>query len=135
MKNLFLVLVLAFTLPFIGCRSNDQEKLIGIWDEIPFTNPAESTHETEWIFYSGDRLEVQTTAIESSEDSTVYKYTYAIDGSKLRVFNEIKEDTIASGPHGGEFWVQELGDEYMKITKEKSLSGDYAFERFEFVKQ
>lgn len=129
MRNVILILILAFTLPFIGCRSGDQEKLVGTWKQIPYTNPEEASDQNMWIFTGGNELTIKTISTEEIiSDSVVNEYTYDIDGDKLRIFDGLE-------PHNGEYWVDVLDKEYLKMTKKKSSDGKAAWVRYEFVKE
>ena len=59
MKRLSIILSLVVVaLSFSTCKINRQDKLIGQWKVVPFTDPDSATSVTYWIFYAGDRLEV-----------------------------------------------------------------------------
>ena len=59
MKKISIILsFVAIALCFATCKINRQDKLIGYWRVIPFTDPDSATSISYWIFYAGDRLEV-----------------------------------------------------------------------------
>lgn len=59
MKKISIILSLvAIALCFASCKINRQDKLIGYWKVVPFTDPDSAAAVTYWIFYAGDRLEV-----------------------------------------------------------------------------
>lgn len=134
MKNTIIILILAFTIPFIGCRNKEDQKLVGTWKEIPFVKPEEAPEINMWSFYSGDALEIESTNQTGEVDTVIY--TYDIDGSTLKIFGE-GAYSPASGDVRGEYWVDELDDKYLKMTKRKHPDGstDAAFLRKELVKQ
>lgn len=59
MKKISIILsFVVIALCFANCKINRQDKLIGYWKVVPFTDPDSATTVTYWIFYAGDRLEV-----------------------------------------------------------------------------
>lgn len=59
MKKLSIILpFVIIALCFANCKINRQDKLIGSWKVVPFTDPDSSATTTYWIFFAGDRLEV-----------------------------------------------------------------------------
>lgn len=130
MRNTIFIFILAFTIPFIGCRTSEKEKLIGSWRQIPFTDPADTIktrYINTWVFTGGDELVIKVFDIQD-EDSIEVKYTYSIDGDKLRMFD-------GDVWFNGEYWVDVLDKKYLKMTKKKDGSGEAAWLRYEFVKE
>ncbi len=140
MKNIIIVLILAFTIPFIGCRNKEDQKLVGTWKEIPFVKPEEALEIKIWSFYAGDALEIESTSQAGEVDTLLY--TYNIDGSTLKIFGDGVYGP-ATGDVRGEYWVDALDKEFLKMTKRKHPSDtaywggstDGAFLRIELVKQ
>ena len=64
-KTTFLFLVVA--LSFATCKIDRQDKLVGVWRQVPFTDPDSITTVTYWTFYAGDVLEVYTIETDSSK--------------------------------------------------------------------
>jgi hypothetical protein len=59
MKKISIILpFVIIALCFANCKINRQDKLIGSWKVVPFTDPDSATNVKYWIFYAGDRLEV-----------------------------------------------------------------------------
>ncbi len=134
MKNIVIILILAITIPFIGCRNKEDQKLVGVWKEIPFVKPEDAPEIKLWNFYAGDALEIESTSQEGEVDTV--QYTYDIDGSTLKIFGDDPYGP-ATGDVRGEYWVDVLDKEYLKMTKRKHPDGstDGAFLRKELVKQ
>lgn len=58
---------LAIALCFATCKIDRQDKLVGVWRQVPFTDPDSITTITYWTFYAGDVLEVFTIETDSSK--------------------------------------------------------------------
>jgi len=58
---------LAIALCFATCKIDRQDKLVGVWRQVPFTDPDSITAITYWTFYAGDVLEVFTIETDSSK--------------------------------------------------------------------
>ena len=59
MKKLSIILpFVIIALCFANCKINRQDKLIGSWKVVPFTDPDSALSVSYWIFFAGDRLEV-----------------------------------------------------------------------------
>lgn len=143
MKNFIIVLVFGLSLLSVGCMKKKEEKLIGEWKQIPFTDPDSVISFNFWTFYAGDALIIKDSIIGDTLLESV-QYTYDIDGSKLRIFGDWAYGPDAGDPRG-EYWVDQLSDDYLKMTKRKhpsnindtawwSGSEDRAFLRIELVK-
>ncbi len=71
MKKLSIILpFIVIAVCFANCKINRQDKLIGYWKQVPFTDPDSAVSETYWTFYAGDLLEIYTL---STVDSTGLK--------------------------------------------------------------
>ena len=140
-RNLFQFSIIALLLVFAGCRGNQQSKLIGVWENIPFTEPTEV--KKYWQFYAGDLLEIYQVDESAAIPDTILKnkYQYEISASVFNVFPPDGEDNstygTAAGDPRGEYIVDELNDEYFKITKQKHPDGSTgaAYLRIEMVKR
>lgn len=110
MKKLSIILPFVIVaLCFANCKINRQDKLIGSWKVVPFTDPDSATTKAYWIFYAGDRLEVYSVStvdslgnhIEPTEETTKksnddYKSDTAIINSiKARKRGLIVGDTVS----------------------------------------
>lgn len=120
-----------FSIFFVGCRGDQQAKIIGKWKEIPFTEPTNT--EKHWLFYSGDALTIYTVEDSVEVDSTFYLYD--IEANTFEVVGEGPYLNAAADPRG-EYEVDELTDKYFKITKKKHPDGttNGAYLRIEMVK-
>ena len=68
MKKLSIILpFIAIVMCFATCKINRQDKLIGNWKLVPFTDPDSAVAVTYWTFYAGDLLEIYSL---STVDST-----------------------------------------------------------------
>jgi len=142
MKNFIVILVLGASLLVAGCRGKKEEKLIGEWKQIPFVDPTTVSYFNYWTFYPGDALVIKKDYIEGGTPSDSTQYTYDLDGSKLRIFGDWGYAPAAGDPRG-EYWIDQLNDDYLKMTKRKhpadtaewggSEAG--AFLRIELVRQ
>ena len=57
MKTLKIIIpFIAVLLCFATCKIDRQDKMIGLWKQIPFTDP-DSCEIKYWLFYAGDILE------------------------------------------------------------------------------
>lgn len=141
MKNFIIVLAFGFSLLAIGCRGKKEEKLVGEWKQIPFVDPETVTSYNFWIFYPGDALIIKDSVIEGDLIESI-QYTYDLDGSKLRIFGDWGYAPAAGDPRG-EYWIDQLNDDYLKMTKRKHPadtawwggSEEGAFLRIELVRQ
>lgn len=67
MKRLSIILPFVIVaLCFANCKINRQDKLIGSWKVVPFTDPDSATNIKYWIFFAGDRLEVYSVSTVDS---------------------------------------------------------------------
>jgi hypothetical protein len=96
-----------------SCRGSQQDKLIGDWERIPFTQPTEV--KDYWRFYSGDALEVFTLD-NGVLDGDTLKYTYSVDGKTFSIFGDGAYYTAIKDIRG-KYRVDELNDSYLKLTK------------------
>ncbi|MFA6400530.1 MAG: hypothetical protein WCX31_02740 [Salinivirgaceae bacterium] len=106
----FLLLLIAL---LFSCRGSQQDKLLGDWERIPFTEPTEIKN--YWRFYSGSAIEIFTLDNGVLYGDTL-KYTYSIDGKTFSIFGDGGYDA-AAGDIRGKYWVDELSDSYLKLTK------------------
>jgi len=137
MKNYYIVIILLFTLALSACRGDQQNKLIGVWEQIPFTEP-DSIH-TYWQFFAGDALFIYTID-EAMKDTTKFlKFAYNVDGSTFTVLTGQDDPPYSSAAPDarGEYWVDELSNSNLKMTKRKHPDGttDAVYMRIELVKR
>lgn len=67
MKKLSIILpFVIIALCFANCKINRQDKLIGSWKVVPFTDPDSALSVSYWIFFAGDRLEVYSVSTVDS---------------------------------------------------------------------
>lgn len=78
---------LAVALCFATCKIDRQDKLVGIWRQVPFTDPDSVSTITYWTFYAGDVLEVFTIETDRSKwkDSAAYPVTADTAGVASRM--------------------------------------------------
>lgn len=143
--SLFLPLIVV-ALCFTTCKIDRQNKLIGYWKEVPFTDPDSVEYLTFWTFYSGDILELRQ--ISNIDDGTkgdtisTKSYTYTTEGKELNIF-ATGEDVngnyfIGSGDIRGKYWMDELKKgKRLKIVRRKHPDGstEAAYRRIELIKQ
>jgi hypothetical protein len=108
--NATAILVLAF---LFSCRGSQQNKLIGNWERVYFTEPTDV--KIYWQFYAGDALDVYSNNPPTAAGDTV-KYTYSIDGNSFSIFKDGEYDAAAADIRGT-YWVDQLNDSYFKVTK------------------
>ncbi len=119
-----------------SCSIDRQNKLIGYWKRVPFTNPDSSTI-SYWTFYAGDVLEVYNVSVAGdTSDTTVY--IYSTKGKELSILPD-NDGAIssASGDICGKFWLDELKKrKTIKMTRiEVAGKKSGAYMRIELVKQ
>ncbi len=136
MKNILgTIIVLLFVVLFGSCRGDQQNKLIGSWEQIPFAEP--DTNKIVWHFYAGDAVVIYNVIREEKTDSI--HYSYNIDGTIFDVFEGANNPKYlpSAGDPRGQYWVDELSDSNFKITKRKHPDGstDGVYLRFEMVKR
>ena len=94
MKKLSIILpFVIIALCFANCKINRQDKLIGSWKVVPFTDPDSAVSETYWTFYAGDLLEVYTL---STVDSTGHKPATADDQNDSSDDNSDNQDNSST---------------------------------------
>jgi hypothetical protein len=123
---------------FATCKGDYDNKIIGNWKQIPFTNPETATEIKYWQFYAGDRLEIVTINADSEPVDTMI-FSYYIDKSTLDILDGPGgngEYLPAAGDYRGQYWVDELNKKYFKISKRKHPDGstDGAYLRVEMAK-
>ena len=123
-RNLIIASAIITLAVVAGCRGSQQNKLIGIWEKIPFSEP--TSQSTYWQFFAGEALWV------FDLDTTIS----ATDTLNLIIFGEGDYGTAAGDPRG-EYWVDELNNDYFKVTKRKHPDGttDAAYLRIELAKR
>ncbi|HAM98911.1 MAG TPA: hypothetical protein DCQ26_09915 [Marinilabiliales bacterium] len=135
-RNLIIASAIITLAVVAGCRGSQQNKLIGIWEKIPFSEP--TSQSTYWQFFAGEALWVfdLDTTISATDTLNLIKYTYSIDGNIFEIFGEGDYGTAAGDPRG-EYWVDELNNDYFKVTKRKHPDGttDAAYLRIELAKR
>jgi hypothetical protein len=137
MKNYYTLFSLLFLVVLLGsCRGDEQNKLIGNWEQIPFTNPDSTPTKIFWRFYAGDAVTIFRV---SGEVTDSLQYTYNISGQVFDVFpgiDDVQYLTAARDPRG-QYWVDMLKDSQFKATKRKHPDGTTgaAFMRVELVKR
>ena len=93
MKKLSIILpFIVIAMCFATCKINRQDKLIGYWKLVPFTDPDSAVSETYWTFYAGDLLEVYSL---STVDSTGHKPATADDQNNSSDDNSDNQDDSA----------------------------------------
>lgn len=137
-KSIFFLFAIISVAMLFGCRGSQQNRLVGYWKQVPFTNPETTSQTYYWQFYAGSGAVRERYIDNVLEDSV--SYTYSIDGSVLSIFAATTEQEEAylpsSGEPLGEFWVDVLTNEKLKATRRKHSDGseDAAFLRIEMVK-
>ena len=128
-------IILLFVALIGGCRGDQQNKLIGNWEQIPFTKP--DTVKIFWQFYAGDAL-IKYTVVNDKKLDSIH-YSYNIDGSTFDIFKgtDNPEYLPSAGDPRGQYWVDKLSDSNFKITKRKHPDGstDAVYLRIEMVKR
>ncbi len=138
---------IAIAICFASCKIDRQDKLVGYWKQIPFTDPDSSRTFTYWTFYAGDILElyeINNTDTAYAQGDTLSKrtFTYTTQGKELNIFSEGRENDddyiIGSGDIRGKYWMDEIKKgKRLKIVKRKHPNGssDGVYSRIELVKQ
>lgn len=141
-KTFFSIAILVIIITIIGCRGSQQNRLVGYWEQIPFTDPEDeekTTSKIYWQFYAGDEVLREIYSMDTLTDTVLFRYN--IDGSVLNIFasSEDQEEsyTAGSGLPMGEYWVDVLTNDNLKATRRKHPDGSEgaAFIRLELVKR
>ncbi len=163
MKRLSVILAfVAVAVCFSSCKINRQDKMIGYWKQVPFSDPDSIQTARFWTFYDGDVLEVIDVKPKADSSSsgvsygpmpktkedlnncdTIQKlqYTYTTDGKELSIFMPGEESDylyiVGSPSICGEYWLDELKKgKRMKMVRRKQPGGikGGAYLRIELVK-
>ena len=153
---------LAIALCFATCKIDRQDKLVGVWRQVPFTDPDSITAYTYWTFYAGDVLEVFTIVkphetlsafnkrgtykrkVDVAEGDTVKYaiYVYSTIGKEVTISYEgvVGDDGYISGSSDirGTYWFDELKkNKRLKMIRRKTPDGTKggAYSRIELVKK
>ena len=117
---------LAIALCFAACKLDRQDKLVGVWRQVPFTDPDSVTSYTYWTFYAGDVLEVFTIETDKSKVRGKTILTPTTDTTKQS--NEVSASNMSRGTYKRKVEVVE-GDTvfyglyvYSTIGKELTIS-------------
>lgn len=137
MKKSYLIIpFLFFVILISSCRGDQQNKLIGNWEQILFTDPETTTTKIYWQFYAGDALTIYR---DNGVDVDSLQYTYNVEGSIFDVFDGVDNPSYAPAARDarGQYWVDALSDGEFKATKRKHPDGttDAVYMRVELVKR
>jgi len=134
-NNLAIILVLSLLMALVSCRGDQQNRLIGAWEQIPETEP-DSTFSIIWQFYAGDAVVIYT---NSGEKKDSLQYTYDISGSTFYLRSGVDDPEYIADIRDprGQYWVDELSNEQFKITKRSHPDGttDAVYLRLELIKR
>ena len=135
MKKTYYIFSVLFIIFFSGCRGDQQETLVGTWEQI-------SHYETDsikvfWEFYAGDALKIIIVNQDIENESDTLKYTYGIESTTFNVFPGVDNSTGFSALRDplGEYWVDILKKDEFKATKQLDGSGNNAYARIELIKR
>ncbi|MBR5958839.1 MAG: hypothetical protein IKZ99_10795 [Salinivirgaceae bacterium] len=145
MKTLKIIIpFVAVLLCFATCKIDRQDKMIGLWKQIPFTDP-DSCEIRYWLFYAGDILETYVMGFDSVGERTdtvsTNQYTYYTEGKTLVVSSITGDDSdfiVGSTDIRGTYWIDQLKKKKRyKMTRRKLPDGTTggAYLRIEMVKQ
>lgn len=103
---------------------------MGKWELTPETEPVEGQVKTYWVFDDAKKVKRET-----ATDTLVAEYS--ITSKDLQYYLQINGFDVAYVDLGGEYRINELSKDILKITRIKKSNGDKggAFKRFEFVKK
>ena len=115
MKTLTIIIpFVAVLLCFATCKIDRQDKMIGLWKQIPFTAP-DSCEIKYWLFYAGDILETYVVGLDSVGERTdtlsTNQYTYYTEGKTLVISSTTGDDddfVVGSKDIRGTYWIDEL---------------------------
>lgn len=135
-KFSYFISILLFIVLLSGCRKDQQNKLVGYWEQIPFYNPDSTPIKTYWQFYAGDAV---TIFHINGDETDSLQYTFNISGSVLDIFSGIDDPTYSPNARDprGQYWVDYLKGDQLKATKRKHPDGttDAVYMRIELVKR
>ena len=137
-NNIHLIIILFLVILLNGCRGDQRTKLIGNWEQIPFTDPETNTSKTYWQFYAGDAVIIKS-YVDGIATKDSLQYTYSIEGSVFDVYSGVDDPTYlpANRDPRGQYWIDQLTDDQFKITKRKHPDGSTSavYVRVELVKR
>ncbi|MCQ2375490.1 MAG: hypothetical protein MJ069_06300 [Salinivirgaceae bacterium] len=146
-KTIVISLFAVIATIFVSCKMDHQNRYIGVWERVSFSNPDSADRRSEWTFYAGDKLEIATVYIEGrKKDSTLNdtinfeQYVYSTEGHTLNIYgiNGDEDYDPASGNIRGNYWVDELKKgKRIKMTRRQHPDGSTgaAFYRIELTKK
>lgn len=165
MKRLSIILAfVAVAVCFSSCKINRQDKMIGYWRQVSFSDPDSVEFVKFWTFYDGDVLVVMSVKpktdstsngqlasnismpktkedLENCDTVQLIQYTYTTDGKELSIFmpGEESDSQYIVGSHSicGEYWLDELKKgKRMKMVRRRQPGGEKggAYLRIELVK-
>lgn len=134
MKKFWPVLILVLILSS-SCVDRKTSFLIGKWKEASrIANPSK---EYIWTFKDDNNFTIEIYDIEEATGGpiSVYEGEYNLDRKSFEYRLDLQLDTDISGhPVRGEYWVDELDRNNLKITREDADVDGTPFLRYEFQK-
>ena len=135
MKKAFYILSVLIIVLFSGCRGDQQETLIGSWEQISHYEPTGTR--VFWQFYAGDALNLYIVDADNQLIGDTIKYTYGIESSTFNIFPGINNEGSISDVRdpSGEYWVEIIKNDEFKATKQLDGNGNNAYSRVELIKR
>lgn len=138
MKKILPILIIALVV-FSGCLKKKESFLVGKWQDVPrVTNPA---FLNVWAFKDNNTFEVESFkyledgSVGESVNLSIGEYNLKKKNLEFRLTLEYTEGTPLSYYNvEGEYWVEELDRDFLKITREKKDGDGNPFLRLEFIR-
>lgn len=155
MKRSLMLAFVAVAICFASCKIDRQDKLIGYWKQVPFSDPDSVRTLTYWTFYDGDVLELltvsnpslnadDTSANQTSQPSdtiSLARYSYNTQGKELNISKQGENGDdyyfVGSDDIRGKYWMDELKKgKRLKMVKREHPDGSKGgvYMRIELVK-
>jgi hypothetical protein len=144
MKKILPILIIALVV-FSGCLKRKESFLVGKWEDVP--RVAESSVLNVWAFKDNNTFEIQM--FPYLEDGTIGDVYEVLTGeytvkkknvNEFRLILELEDDNNTYIYNGagvrvsGEYWIEELDRDILKMTREKWEYESHPFLRIEMIR-
>lgn len=138
MKKILPILIIALIV-FSGCLKRKESFLVGKWQDVP--RVVEPTYLNVWSFKDNNTFEIESFkyledgSLGESVNISKGEYNLEKKNFEFRLTLEYTEGTPLSYYNvEGEYWVEELDRDLLKITREKMDGDQNPFLRLEFIR-
>ncbi|PLX15358.1 MAG: hypothetical protein C0599_16890 [Salinivirgaceae bacterium] len=138
MKKILPILIIALVV-FSGCLKRKESFLVGKWENVQ--RVADPVYMHIWAFKDNNTFEVESFeyledgSIGESVNLSVGEYTLKKKNFEFRLTLEYTEGSPLNYYNvEGEYWVEELDRDLLKITREDAPGDQHPFLRLEFIR-